>query len=59
MTGNEAAPKYLAACLEHLATIEADLLQIKLGMWTKDRDLVNRVSRTMHSFTPPYSFSTW
>jgi two-component system, chemotaxis family, chemotaxis protein CheY len=51
MIDNELAPKYRAECLEHLATIEADLRQIKLGMWTKDRDLVNRVTRTMRSVT--------
>jgi two-component system chemotaxis response regulator CheY len=56
MIDKELAPKYLAECLEHLATIKADLLQIKLGMGTKDRDLINRVSRTMPSVTTAVLF---
>ena len=56
MIDNELAPKYLAECLENLATIEAELLLIKLGTGATDRDLVSRVSRTMHSVTTAVLF---
>jgi two-component system chemotaxis response regulator CheY len=56
MIDHELGTKYLAECLAHLANIEADLLQIKRGMGTKDRDLFNHISRTMHSVTAAVLF---
>jgi two-component system, chemotaxis family, chemotaxis protein CheY len=46
--GSELAEDYLAECLDHLATIEADLLAIEEGGAVIDQELVTRIFRSVH-----------